>query len=94
VRFAVIVIELVDRGGNTGRFLFAVLFSTRQLSGSRYEIAFSGASITCCTVTLEEAMTVTLKLKPEVETGPLTQAQAIGMTWEDYLLVWWKGRSA
>jgi hypothetical protein len=31
-------------------------------------------------------MTVTLKLKPEVEAGLLTQAQASGMTLEDYLL--------
>jgi hypothetical protein len=31
-------------------------------------------------------MTVTLKLKPEVEAGLLTQAQARGMTLEDYLL--------
>lgn len=31
-------------------------------------------------------MTVTLKLRPEVEAGLLTQAQASGMTLEDYLL--------
>ncbi len=31
-------------------------------------------------------MTVTLKLKPEVEAGLLTQAQASGMTLEEYLL--------
>jgi len=37
-------------------------------------------------VKIEEAMTVTLKLKPEVAAGLLTQAQASGMTLEDYLL--------
>jgi hypothetical protein len=31
-------------------------------------------------------MTVTLKLKPEVEAGLLTQARASGMTLEDYVL--------
>lgn len=31
-------------------------------------------------------MTVTLKLKPEVEAGLLAQAQANGMTLEEYLL--------
>lgn len=31
-------------------------------------------------------MTVTLKFKPEVEAGLLTQAQASGMTVEEYLL--------
>ena len=31
-------------------------------------------------------MTVTLKLKPEVEAGLLAQAKARGMTLEDYLL--------
>lgn len=31
-------------------------------------------------------MTVTLKLKPEVEAGLLAQAKATGMTLEDYLL--------
>ena len=31
-------------------------------------------------------MTVTLKLKPEVEAGLLAQAQASGMTLEEYLL--------
>ncbi len=31
-------------------------------------------------------MTVTLRLKPEVEAGLLRQAQASGMTLEDYLL--------
>jgi hypothetical protein len=31
-------------------------------------------------------MTVTLNLKPEVEAGLLTQAQANGMTLEEYLL--------
>jgi hypothetical protein len=31
-------------------------------------------------------MTITLKLKPEVEAGLLTQAQANGMTLEEYLL--------
>lgn len=31
-------------------------------------------------------MTVTLKLKPEVEAGLLTQAQARGMSLEEYLL--------
>jgi hypothetical protein len=31
-------------------------------------------------------MTVTLKLKPEVEAGLLTQAHASGMTLEEYLL--------
>jgi hypothetical protein len=31
-------------------------------------------------------MTVTLNLKPEVEAGLLTQAQASGMTVEEYLL--------
>jgi hypothetical protein len=35
---------------------------------------------------IEEAMTITLKLKPEVEAGLLAQAQASGMTLEDYLL--------
>jgi hypothetical protein len=35
---------------------------------------------------LEEAMTVTLKLKPEVEAGLLEQARASGMTLEEYLL--------
>lgn len=31
-------------------------------------------------------MAITLNLKPEVEAGLLTQAQAAGMTLEDYLL--------
>ncbi len=31
-------------------------------------------------------MTVTLKIKPEIEAGLLTQAQANGMTLEEYLL--------
>lgn len=31
-------------------------------------------------------MTVTLKIKPEIEAGLLTQAQARGMTLEEYLL--------
>ncbi len=31
-------------------------------------------------------MTITLKLKPELEAGLLTQAQASGMTLEEYLL--------
>ncbi len=31
-------------------------------------------------------MTVTLNLKPEIEAGLVTQAQAIGMTVEEYLL--------
>jgi hypothetical protein len=35
---------------------------------------------------IEEAMTVTLKLKPEVEAGLLSQAKASGMTLEEYLL--------
>jgi hypothetical protein len=35
---------------------------------------------------IEEAMTVTLKLKPEVEAGLLTQARASGMTLEEYLV--------
>jgi hypothetical protein len=35
---------------------------------------------------IEEAMTVTLKLKPEVEAGLLEQARASGMTLEEYLL--------
>lgn len=35
---------------------------------------------------LEEAMTVSLKLKPEVEAGLLEQARASGMTLEEYLL--------
>src|SRR5260370_35246150 len=38
------------------------------------------------TVRLEEAMTVTLKLKPKVEAGLLAQARASGMTLEEYLL--------
>ncbi len=36
-------------------------------------------------------MTVTLKLKPEVEAGLLKQAQASGMTIEDYLLAMVEG---
>jgi hypothetical protein len=39
----------------------------------------------------EEAMTVTLKLRPEVEAGLLTQARASGMTLEDYLLAMVEG---
>ena len=39
----------------------------------------------------EEAMTVTLKLEPEVEAGLLEQAQASGMTLEDYLLAMVEG---
>jgi hypothetical protein len=35
---------------------------------------------------MEEAMTVTLTLKPEVETGLLAQAKASGMTVEGYVL--------
>jgi len=36
-------------------------------------------------------MTVTLKLKPEVEAGLLTQAKASGMTLENYLLAMVEG---
>ena len=36
-------------------------------------------------------MTVTLKLKPEVEAGLLTQARASGMTLEEYLLAMVEG---
>jgi len=36
-------------------------------------------------------MTVTLKLRPEVEAGHLTQARARGMTLEDYLLAMVEG---
>lgn len=36
-------------------------------------------------------MTVTLKLKPEVEAGLLAQARASGMTLEDYLLAMMEG---
>jgi hypothetical protein len=39
-------------------------------------------------------MTVTLKLKPEVEAGLLTQAQASGMTLEEYLLSLVEGAGA
>jgi hypothetical protein len=35
---------------------------------------------------LEATMTVTLKLKPEVEAGLLEQARASGMTLDEYLL--------
>jgi hypothetical protein len=34
----------------------------------------------------KEAMTVTLKFKPEVEAGLLARAQASGMTVEEYIL--------
>ena len=34
----------------------------------------------------EDAMTVTLKFKPDVEAGLLAQAQASGMTVEEYIL--------
>jgi hypothetical protein len=43
---------------------------------------------------IEEAITVTLKLKPEVEAGLLTQAQASGMTLEEYLLSMVEGAGA
>jgi hypothetical protein len=36
-------------------------------------------------------MTVTLKLKPEVEAGLLAQAKASGMTLENYLLAMVEG---
>jgi len=35
---------------------------------------------------IEETMTVTLKIKPEIEAGLLTQAKARGMSLEDYVL--------
>jgi hypothetical protein len=54
-------------------------------------LAFQASLVLCrvdkiAILKIEDAMTVTLKLKPEVEAGLLTQAQASGMTLEEYLL--------
>jgi hypothetical protein len=54
--------------------------------GEKSADGLSGALIKLLYLKIEEAMTVTLKLKPEVEAGLLKQAQASGMTLEDYLL--------
>lgn len=48
--------------------------------------AFALGSQQMYTVVREQAMTVTLNLKPELEVGLFAQARASGMTVEEYLL--------